>query len=417
MISNLNGLVVSKGTSTDEVVRTIQALISAGYKGEELLEKIDEIYGVGARNNLLKVLDYEVPTSKTSINISYPEIFPSEKLKVGDVLIGSNGWIGQIIDIEFDQQGTVSSVTILGLGVSTVPKENSFEIQNILYEDLVNLKNNNQLVPGKQYRIVDYVATAYSEVDVPEYIVEEHPFDIIVIADSINTLNENARACLHDGDEYYSINNADLSKWELKYSSSNDRDRFDWADEENGKGVVYYLKDDNNNECPYDFKEIKFLRHEIISSKNPGDRWSNYAENAIYVADDYSLDDYVNLSDNDLYFFTFSDLNYNNNTGTYTILDSSLIKPVRVRNNEIKDYRGSVTLNSNTLVLPNIVFINHCRDNIFGYNCRNCTFNSDTSNNVINNDFHNNTIVYSFVNNTVDNGVCYCFIGGAFSSS
>ena len=159
------------------------------------------------------------------------------------------------------------------------------------------------------------------------------------------------------------------------------------------------------------------MRHEIISSKNPGDRWSNYAENAIYVADDYSLDDYVNLSDNDLYFFTFSDLNYNNNTGTYTILDSSLIKPVRVRNNEIKDYRGSVTLNSNTLVLPNIVFINHCRDNIFGYNCRNCTFNSDTSNNVINNDFHNNTIVYSFVNNTVDNGVCYCFIGGAFSSS
>ena len=29
---------------------------------------------------------------------------------------------------------------------------------------------------------------------------------------------------------------------------------------ENGKGVIYYMKDEWNNECPYDFKNIQFIR-------------------------------------------------------------------------------------------------------------------------------------------------------------
>jgi hypothetical protein len=46
------------------------------------------------------------------------------------------------------------------------------------------------------------------------------------------------------------------SAWELKYCLDNDTTRFAWADEENGKGVIYYMKDEKNNECPYDFKNI-----------------------------------------------------------------------------------------------------------------------------------------------------------------
>lgn len=120
MESKLNGLAISKGVSTDEVVRTIQALISAGYKGDELLEKIDEIYGVGARNNLLKVIEHTLPVSRETINVEYPIISPSEKTKIGDCLLGSNGYVGQITDIMFDSESVVSSVTVLGLGFSIV---------------------------------------------------------------------------------------------------------------------------------------------------------------------------------------------------------------------------------------------------------------------------------------------------------
>ena len=43
----------------------------------------------------------------------------------------------------------------------------------------------------------------------------------------------------------------------------NDTNRFGWTDESNGKGVIYYMKDEWNNECPYDFKNIQFARWEL----------------------------------------------------------------------------------------------------------------------------------------------------------
>lgn len=413
MESKLNGLAISRGVSTDEVVRTIQALISAGYKGDELLEKIDEIYGVGARNNLLKVVDYEIPSSKTSITVSYPDILPSEKIKVGDCLIGSNGCVGQIIDIEFDKQDAVSSATILGLGVSTTPKENLFEIQSILYEDLVNLKNNNQLVPGKQYRITDYVATVYDENNVPFYIVEEHPFDIIVVADSTNTLNENARACIHDGDNYYSMYNSDLSKWELKYSLSNDKNRFYWADMENGKGVIYYLKDDRNNICTYDFKEIKFLRYKIVDSLDT--KWQNYVGKFIHEENEYG--DYLVLSDTGTYFFTFSFIERDQETGEHSIFDSSTYNASSVRcyNNNLN--ASFKELSGTTLELSNVVFLNYTHNNSFGYGCKWCTFNDYVTDNIIGNKFYKNVAIYLFSSNTVGNGISSCFIGSPFSNN
>ena len=49
-----------------------------------------------------------------------------------------------------------------------------------------------------------------------------------------------------------------INAWDLKYSLDNDTDRFYWADAEKGRGVIYYMKDEHNNECPYDFQNIKF---------------------------------------------------------------------------------------------------------------------------------------------------------------
>lgn len=131
--------------------------------------------------------------------------------------------------------------------------ENSLIISQateLTYNELVELRNNSQLVAGAIYIITDYEFTT----SVVNTTSGGHNFDIIVVADNENTLSEFARARRHEGDTYYEYSN--LSAWELKYSLDNDTSRFEWADEVNGKGVIYYMKDEWNNEVPYDFKNL-----------------------------------------------------------------------------------------------------------------------------------------------------------------
>jgi hypothetical protein len=72
-------------------------------------------------------------------------------------------------------------------------------LKNITYDDLSSLVQRDELVPGQQYRIIDY--NLY--VDDGNLESGNHPFDLIVTADSKNTLNENARAIQHEGDTYF----------------------------------------------------------------------------------------------------------------------------------------------------------------------------------------------------------------------
>ena len=133
------------------------------------------------------------------------------------------------------------------------------------YDNLVNLRNNSQLIPGWQYRITDYVTTT-AQADTQS---AGHQFDVIVTADDESTLNKVARACLHEGDTYFSEAGVKLEAWQIWYCLDNDVNRFAWADEENGKGVIYYMKDEHDNECSYDFKNIQFKRYKITSFTNP----------------------------------------------------------------------------------------------------------------------------------------------------
>lgn len=135
----------------------------------------------------------------------------------------------------------------LGLVVNVMP---------ITYSRLVDLRDSGKLVAGQQYRIVDYHTTTSQDYTRSA----DHQFDVIVRADSVNTLNENAFACLHDGDDYFSRYGAKLEAWKLKYCIDNDSTRFAWADEENGTGVIYEMIDEHNNRCGYDFKNIMFSR-------------------------------------------------------------------------------------------------------------------------------------------------------------
>lgn len=123
----------------------------------------------------------------------------------------------------------------------------------ITYEELKKLRDNAQLVDGMFYRITDYITTTTQEATQSA----NHQFDIIVRALDENTLDEEAKAIQSEGDQYFA--NSNLTGWQLWYTLDNDTSRFMWADEVNGKGVIYRLIDENGNDIPYDFKNIQML--------------------------------------------------------------------------------------------------------------------------------------------------------------
>ena len=129
---------------------------------------------------------------------------------------------------------------------------NVLDAIEITYDELVALRDSSQLKQGQTYIITDYQCTTTT----PNTRSDNHQFDIILIATSENTLSELAKARKHEGDTYFQYSN--LNEWKLKYSLDNDTSRFAWADAVNGKGVIYYMKDEWNNEVPYDFKNIVY---------------------------------------------------------------------------------------------------------------------------------------------------------------
>ena len=132
------------------------------------------------------------------------------------------------------------------------------------WAELKALRDEGLLAPGCQYRITDYVATVndaapgWDHGGDPYAVSANHPFDIVVTADSESALNEECRAVRHDGDQYFP-SSTKFGAWRLWYSIDNDATRFEWSstDALGGKGVVYRLIDEWGNDLPYDFKGIK----------------------------------------------------------------------------------------------------------------------------------------------------------------
>lgn len=66
-------------------------------------------------------------------------------------------------------------------------------IIHVTYDELVDLQSQSKLIPGQQYRITDYDTTTSTT----NTRSMGHKFDIIVTADTVNSLNETARATEH----------------------------------------------------------------------------------------------------------------------------------------------------------------------------------------------------------------------------
>ena len=261
----------------------------------------------------------------------------------------------------------------------------------ITYEGLKTLRDNDKLVPGQQYRITDYTCTTSTAGTKPA----GHKFDIIVTADSNNKLNEEARAIKHDGDTYFANNN--LSAWKIWYCLDNDTNRFAWSDETTGKGVIYRMIDEFDNDCPYDFKNMQFYREQ-------------YENTGLYSI--------ISNSANGTPCYTFSSATPDS-TNNFT--DTSLSISNNVYSNVIKEYiiSNKQTLNNTCFFGTNCccnTFGNNCSENTFGNPCKSNTFGNGCSCNIFGNGCYRNSFGNScefnffgngYRNNSFGDGCCY----------
>ena len=331
--------------------------------------------------------------------------------------------------------------------VQTVVNESINQI-TISYLKLKELRDASQLVPGKEYRINDYTCTTTQTGTRSAGNV----FDIIVTADSESTLNEEARAINHEFDapNQDHFKDCNLNAWKLWYCLDNDTNRFAWADTTNGKGVIYRMIDEWNNDVPYDFKNIQFKRYildannaiatdvvkdgelnvvkaklEVMSHRIHTNLWY-YGS---YVSDVYPAADgntkYVPFGDvfydgkgpgvlcpineeNFEWFYTFSDNSFN---------DVTLTIQGYVHNNVIKsnkqlllivDGEGRYSFEEQEgICLNDIIFIgNNCYYNSLGNDC----YSNSFGNNCHYNSFGDNCHLNSFGNNCNSNSLgndCY----------
>ena len=215
-----------------------------------------------------------------------------------------------------------SGLTTFSKKIKTWVKEQIAAVQNALnpmvsitYADLKALRDGSKLVAGRRYRITDFVTTSVQT----DTRSAGHAFDVIVKADDVNVLNENAKAIQHKGDTYFS--GCKLSAWELKYCLDNDTNRFAWADTTNGKGVVWWMKDEWDNECFYDFKNIQYKIYAVDETDPLWEKMQDYYDNEMDVP--YHLSANMNnmkKTTSFIYAYTFSLVD-----GQETSYDASVI--------------------------------------------------------------------------------------------
>ena len=317
-------------------------------------------------------------------------------------------------------------------------------IVNITYKALKELRDNSKLKPSQYYRITDFVTTVAND---PEAQSAGHPFDIIVLASDKDKLQEECYAIQHEGDEYFA--NCNLAAWKIWYCLDNDNTKYAWADTTNGKGIIYRMIDEWQNDCPYDFKNVQFKRYwanGINITKNEGEPKNIILRGYYGTASNTGIFTEGIDTNDSLFCFTFTRLNnivedYEKDSVMQSnVLDESIQTEgfdtdagddklndpqaytfhYRCRNNILKPTETGLVVDTKeymALVLLNNVFITvkvvdeayqppfdntlgvSCVNNTFGNNCNSNSF----GNNCVNNSFGNNCFYNSFGNNCNSN--------------
>lgn len=128
------------------------------------------------------------------------------------------------------------------------------DCENITYEDFCGKMINGELKAGRLYRITDYITVVGGLDDVTS---AGHPFDLIVLATGPSAYSEECWAAHAEREGARYFDNCDLSRWKVWWRAMPESGEYEWVtNAPNHKGVIYRLIDENNNDLPYDFKNI-----------------------------------------------------------------------------------------------------------------------------------------------------------------
>lgn len=283
------------------------------------------------------------------------------------------------------------------------------QMQSVTHAELVTLRDGGKLVAGQWYRITDYVTSVSQTPDdrsgMDMIRSAGHPFDIIVRADASGTLNETAFAAPHSGDTYFAGQR--MEAWRLTYCLDNDTERFPWCGP-TGTGVVYWMRDEKGNECPYDFKNVQFLRFPLkgpagIDSRFKGTPVGKYFADrqiedgsplSIHCYEGYFKESVIAIDYTDKWDGTYILQEYG--TRLFAVVGAerfNLIIEVEKRapiwfytfsdengvDSSVTGYSFGNVIDGSVESLPNVVFIGSARNNrVFG--CHDCTFGESEGN-------------------------------------
>ena len=155
--------------------------------------------------------------------------------------------------LDTDNVATINGISITNGGNINI-ENGPTPFVEITHLELKELRDSSQLIPGSFYKITDYT----TEVEQIGASQAGHLFDVVVLALSESELSERAWAIHSERDTEGYFSNSKLEAWQIWYCLDNDTTRFSWADTENGTGVIYRMIDEFGNDCPYDFKNVKF---------------------------------------------------------------------------------------------------------------------------------------------------------------
>ena len=315
---------------------------------------------------------------------------------LGNIVSGHTGDISNLQAVKADKATTLSGYGIEDTYTKTeidINFENHKTHSDVTYEELLALINNNGLIPSSSYRITNYTTTTAQG----DTTSAGYDFDVIVTALSNNELSEIASCVRKAGDTYFE--NAKLEAWEIKYCIDNDTTRFAWADSINGKGVIYYMKDEWGNECPYDFKNIQFKKSDVFLYTFGGTTDNSLTGGCHHnTMMEYTLNSVLTLNFNTFgtscYSNTFGSYCYSNTFGTncnYNMLDSGCYANTFGNACSGNTFGISCRINIFGDAFGSNMFGNSCRENTFGINCYYNTFGNNCMTNTFGSDYQVNT--------------------------
>lgn len=136
-----------------------------------------------------------------------------------------------------------------------------------------------------------------------------------------------------------------------------------------GKGVIYYLKDEFGNEAPYDFKNVLFQRKNITSvSSNILSAFTQGESSCIGLSSNYA----ITCGNKDYYYYTFdSPYNAGNDSSlfgdsAYNVIKPYIIDGQRLLNNIVLGFANNNYFGNNCY---DITIWGVVRNNNFEYEC------------------------------------------------